>query len=893
MAWKRRSTSDFNAEIAAHVQLEMDRLREQGMSEEDARAAALRAFGNRTAAEERFYETNPALWGERLWQNIRFGMRMMGRSPVTTAAAVLTLALGIGANTAIFSLLNAVILRDLPVRNPKELVLFGPGHWRGSVDSVPNRSWQLFSYHFFQEFRRKNQVYADVAAIDSILMTPHGRVGGAARMETVGAELVSGSFFETLGVKPVLGRVLNEHDDVTPGGHPVAVASYAWWQQRLGGNPSALGTTVTIGSTTYTIIGVSAAGFSGVTVAQSPDVWIPLAMEKEVSPGWNGLEKDWFQSLYVIARRKPGVGMGTASADTNLLFQQIMHEYAGPSATAQQLENLRHARIDLTSAATGLSQIRRFTSPLLILMSVVAVLLIIACANLANLLLARAAARQREMAIRMSIGAGRARLIRQLLVESALLGIAGGSLGILLASAASRLLVGLVPTGSQPLPLDVAPDATVLAFTLGVTLVTVLLFGTAPALHATHLDPVTALKDGRAASGLASHNRLARGLVVAQVALSMVLLAGAGLFLRSLMKLLDVPTGFDRENVLLMGVDFPGAGYGDDARTERLMRRVEDRVGSIAGVKGAAFAFVVFDGGGWTDSVTVPGRPVSENDPEVFHNIVGAQYLGVLKMPVLLGRALTAGDDGASKVAVINETMARLYFPGVSPLGRIFSVGKSAEWQNVQVVGVVKDAKYMELREKPTPAAFYPHAQHAGFLYNFLVSYTGEAGTVVPRIRRAFAEFDPNLPVSDAKTLNDVVSESVLHQKLVAQLCTLFALLAAFLAAIGIYGVMSYATARRTNEFGVRMALGAEAGDVLWMVLREVLGLVAMGIAAGVPLAAGASRLVESLLFGIAPFDPPAIGAAAVAMTAVALFAGYLPARRATKIEPMAALRYE
>ena len=891
----KRAQGDFKAEIEAHLQLEIDRLREQGLSEADARAAARRTFGNRTRAEERFYESGRALWWDGLSQSVRFGLRMLRRSPASTSVAILTLALAIGANTAIFSLLNAVLLRSLPVRHPQELVSFGSGRWTGSVDSIPDGSWQLFSYHFYKQFRRENRVFSDVTALDSILFGEHGRVGSSSHLEHISTDLVSGTFFNTLGVNPLLGRLLTASDDQTPGAHPVAVASYSWWRQRLASDPGAVGTVVTINSTAYTIIGVAPPGFFGASVGQSPDLWVPLAMEKQISPGWNGLDEDLFQSLYIIARRKPGVSMASASANTNLLFHQIMRQYAGSQPTARQLADLGRARIDLMPAATGLSQIRKaFSSPLEILMAVVAVLLLIACANLANLLLARAAAREREMAIRMSIGAGRARLIRQLLVESSLLGLAGAALGVLLAMTAGRLLLSMVSTGSRPLPLNVAPDAHVLVFTLAVTVATVLLFGIAPALTATRLDLAPALKECRTVIGQRAGNRLARGLVASQVALSLVLLAGAGLFLRSLANLLNESTGFDKDNVLVMTVDPSGAGYRADARDQIMMRSVEDRVDSVPGVRAASFTFSVFDGGGWTDPVVVSGRPESPKDPEVFHNIVGAGYMRVMKIPIVLGRALEPRDDSSSpKVAVINETMARIYFPGVSPLGRTFSIGKDAAWQNIEVVGVAKDGKYMRLREEPTGAAFYPHAQHKGFLYRFVVRYTGDPASVMPRIRRAVAGVDPNLPIDDVASLTTLVSDTVANQRLVAELSTLFGALAAFLACIGIYGVMSYGVARRTNELGVRMALGAERRDILWMVLREIFALVAIGAAAGLALSLAASRLVQSAIFGLKPVDPVSLGAALLAMIAVALLAGYLPARRATHIDPMVALRYE
>jgi predicted permease len=895
MHWRKRKQSDFDAEISAHVELETERLREQGLGEEEARATARRAFGNVTQAQELFYESSRWLWWDLFVQDLRFGLRTLRKNPGFTAIAVLTLALGIGANTAIFSLLNAVLLRPLPVEKPGELVLLGKGRAGGSTDGFAET--ELYSYPFYRQVLQKNQVFHEVSAILSLPLGMHGLVAGRTELELLHVQLVSGTYFRMLGVKPWLGRSLTEAEEEPAGSHPVAVVSYSWCDQRFARDPAIVGKTVTFGSTVYTIVGVTPPGFFGTAVGQSPDVWIPLSMEKQISPGWNGLDDKGFASLYILGRLKRGVTIGQAQAQVNLLANQIWRDYAGATLTKQQEDDLRHAQIVLTSIEHGLPHIRYGAeTPLEILMSVVGLVLLIVCANLANLLLARATTREREIAVRMSLGAGRGRLVRQLLTESLVLALAGATLGIVFASWAGRVLVAMIPHGHEPLPLNVAPDARVLGFTLLVSLATALLCGLAPALRATRIALGSSLKEARGSIASTSRTRLAKALIVSQVALSLVLLIGAGLFLRTLVNLSDVDTGFNKENVLLFGIDPPAVGYKEDARLIGMYQQIEQRVSALPGVRADSISFFTFDQGEWTDSVSVVGRtPTREDDMSATYNVVGPAYFATMGIPLLLGRAFGPRDTGASpKVAVIDETFVRWYLPGGSPIGKHFGLGGDPKHSNdIEVVGVVKDAKYQNLGERRFPAAYFPYTQKVQYLNDFEVRYSGNPEVTISEVRQAVSQIDHSLPLAYTGTMVEQVDRSLAGQSLIARLSTFFGLLAAFLACIGIYGLAAYAVTRRTNEIGIRMALGAEASGVLWMVMRESLTLAALGVVIGIPVSFAAARLIESVLYGLKITDPATIVLAALVMIAVAALAAYLPARRASKVDPMVALRYE
>ncbi|MFL6273810.1 MAG: ABC transporter permease [Blastocatellia bacterium] len=837
-------------------------------------------------------------WEDDMIQDLRYGIRILLKQPAFTLIAVLSLALGIGANTAIFSLLDAVLLKSLPVQEPDKLVLFGKGESAGLTNGFPNQSSDLFSYPFYQEVRQRNEVFSDVVALLSMTWNVHGTISGdgAGDMQPIQVQPVSGTYFSTLGVNAGLGRVFTEADDLMPGGHPVAVVSYAWWQSRMGGDPAALGKLITIEQTAYTIVGIAPREFFGTSVGVAPDIYVPLAMQAELPPAhWNGRDDKLFQSLYLIGRLKNDVSAEQANAAVNLLFKQSLQEQAGLQPAADRLQDIERASIELTPAGKGVSELRReFSLSLRILMAVVGVVLLIACANIANLLLARAANRKKEFAVRMAMGAGRIRLIRQLLTESILLASVGGLAGVMLAWWGSRLLIGMASSSAEPLPLDVTPNLRILGFTLLASLLSAVIFGTAPALRAARIEPNAALKSGRGTVQAGSQSPLGKALVVGQVALSLLLLVGAGLFVRTLINLQNVPTGFNQQNAMVFEIDTAATGYKDE-QFPALLREVEEKVKTVPGVQADGFSFLLFNQGGWTSLVTTRDQTATDIErPIVRQNVVGPDYFAAMGIPLLLGRGFGPQDtEKSQKVAVISETMAQRFFPEGSPLGRRFGVKGPQSRDDIEVIGVVKDSKYISLTEQAQPLAFYPYSQHAQPLGNFVVRYTGAPEAVIAQVRQAIREVNRNLPINEVVSLSDHIGRSLVQQKLVARLAAFFGLLALLLACIGLYGVLSYAVARRTNEIGIRMALGAQSRDVLWLMLREALTLVIIGVVIGLVASLAATQTASSLLFNLKPNDPLTIILATLLLLTIAILAGYLPARRAARLDPMVALREE
>ncbi|HTX76865.1 MAG TPA: ABC transporter permease [Terracidiphilus sp.] len=900
--FKRRVDRELDEELAAFAEASAADKERAGMPAEAARRAARIEMGSTATVKHKVWSSRWESIPENLLKDLRFAFRQLLRSPGFAIIAVLSLTLGIGANTAIFTLLNAILLRTLPVQNPGELLLFGNGSAHGATLSVPDANWKLFSRSFLRDFRQKDTSFSGIAAVDSSQFGTKASISGAA-YQTIHVDLISGSYFSVLGVPAFLGRTIEESDDATDGAGPVAVASYMWFQRHFNGDPSALGKVIRIQSHDYTLVGVAKPGFSGVTVGQPTDLWIPLSMEKGFArPGSQALGQKLFQSLDLIGRLKPGVTAAQASAETNLLFKEIVRSYLGPQPSQQHLADLAHASVELTPGGRGICPLRfAFSLPLMILMAIVALVLLIACANIANMLLARGVARTREIAMRMALGASRGRIVFQLLTESALLASVGAAAGVALAWKASAMLLNMATPGPDPVPLNLTPDLRVLGFTLGVTVLTALLFGILPAFRATRLEFTPALKDGRGSSSVSTRGVMARSLIVGQVALSVVLMVVAGLFVRSLIHLYDVDTGFDPHNALVFTLDSSTANLpkgSDEMRSVRLQEQIEQSVQAIPGVQSESFAFVAFNDGGWSDQVLFQGIPrTPANGENVAFNITGDGFFSAMGIPLIEGRTFTSEDQQHSpKVAVINQTMARRFFPNRSAIGQHFGIGETPDHPaDIEVIGVVKDAKYFTLDEGSQMAAYFPCTQSPGFFGNFVVRYAPGANRqeIVSRVRHSIAEINSNILVNSVSSLQEEVDRSIATQSVIAELSSFFGILAVFLACIGIYGLLSYSVARRTSELGIRLALGAQSHALLWMILRECILLLIVGLAVGVPVALSSTRILKSLLFELNPLDPMAISIAIGAVIVMTLAAAWLPARRATRINPMQALRTE
>jgi predicted permease len=836
-----------------------------------------------------------------LLKDLRFSLRVMLKRPGFILIALVILALGIGANTAIFTLINAVVLKPLPVSKPAELVVFndGPGEGTSTFDEgdIPTGRRDRFSYGMYRYFREHDPSYQELSAFrhgeSRVSVRPTDAPAGQAAQRAQ-SHLVSGNYFAVLGVSAMQGRVLTNADD-SAAAPPVAVISNGYWEQKLNGDPQIVGKSVLLNSTAFTIVGVMPPEFFGIRVRRSPDFWVPLAFQPQIELRKSYLEDKNVYWLNLVGRLKPGVQLAQAQAAVNVEFRQFLTEQAGSQLNDDSRQAIQNAYVTLGSGARGLSGLRTFYSQALsMLMVIVALVLLIACANVGNLLLSRAAARQAEISLRQALGASRSRLVRQLLTESLLLAIIGGIAGILLAQWAVSLLVTRVASTS---PLNVRPDASILLFTLGISLVSGVLFGIAPALRATKTDLTSALKE-KSAQGRKRRFNLGSALVVAQVAVSLILLVGAGLFARSLMKLQQEDLGFNRDNVLLVSVDTRLAGYKPE-ELSAVYRQLYDRLSALPNVQSATMAsYSPMQGTGTNSTITVRGyTPAKNEDTAVSDILIGPNFTETLGVPLLLGRDIGLQDTPNSpKVAVVTQAFAKSYFHDENPIGRRATFDEDSDKNDFEIVGVVGDSKYDSAKEKADRTVYRPIMQvqdQLAFPNVFELRTLGEPLNLSAEVRAAIAQVNDKLPVLNVTSLRVQTDESLRQEKLTAQLVSFFGLLGLLLSCVGLYGIMAHAVVRRTNEIGVRMALGAERRDIVWMVLKESLMLVGFGLVIGLPASWAAAHLISNQLFGLRPSDPVTLVTAATFLTLVAALAGYLPARRASRVDPLVALRYE
>ncbi len=887
---RQRIDKELDDELRFHLEQQIQENLAAGMTPQDARYAARRIIGGLTQFKEQCRDTRRVNWIGDLGTDVRYALRILRESPAFTTAAVVSLALGIGINTAVFSLINAVLLRTLPVKNPEQLVVFNHGN--------------DFSYPMYQDLRDGNTVLSGLLC----RFTIPASMSGDGQTDRISAELVSGNYFQVLGVQALIGRTLMPDDARVPGAQPVVVLSNAFWRRRFGSDPGVVGKKIRLDGHPMTVVGITPAGFQGTEVGVSPDVRVPITMVRAMLPdlpahidmssrGWGWLD--------LVGRLKEGASRVKAESALNASYMHAREDEVRnvfKDLPASDKARVLSERLRLEPGSRGVSALREmFSRQLWVLMAAVSIVLLIACMNVASLLLARAMARQREIAVRLALGASRVRVVRQLITESVILVLISTAASVVIARWGSRMLASFLPEGRLPVALNVDLDFRVLAFAVIVSLAAGVLFGLAPALQLTRSAVAPALKAQVSLSGLRGSLTLRKVLSIAQIALSLMLLEGAGLFVGTLRNLKAVDIGYDRENVLLLELVPLLNGYSNDQST-RFFEQVIERLNQLPGVRSASIGSMGLLGPG----LRIEGvRAEGENTPRAegggWINSVSPKYFETLKVPLLLGRSFTGHDaKSAPKVAIVNQTLARRFFSDSKAVGRHLRIG---DVNNVEIVGVVRDGKYKDVREEPRnviavrgepPNVVYvPFEQSVVEQMTLLVRTLGDPAKVTAAIRREVQTADANVPIYNVRTLEAQLDESLSQERLVATLSSWFGVFALLLASIGLYGVLAYSVTRRTNEIGLRMALGAERGGVIWMVLREALLLVGTGIAIGVPLALALARSVSSLLYGLTPTDSLTISAAVVLLFVVAAVASYLPALRASRVDPMVALRYE
>jgi len=823
---------------------------------------------------------------------MKLALRNLLRNPAFAATAVLSLALGIGANTAIFTLTNQILLRMVPVKDPQRLVSF---HWTGQFIGGSTRGYEdSFSYPMYADLRSSSDAFTGIAARyqDSVDVSDQGTA------ERATAELVSGNYFEVLGVTPALGRLLTPDEDRLKGGEPYVVLSYDYWQRRFGADPSALNRAIDINGHPMTIVGVAQRGFQGLALMSPADLFVPLTMKTVVTPTWDDMSRRDSIWLHVFARLRPGIHSRAAeSAVAGLYRAGLEHDLAANGRDAKFSERYVNNQLRLADAAQGFGGMRAFFSkPLYVLLAMVGTLLLIACANVANLLITRAQGRQKEISIRLALGASRRSLMRLIMTESLLIAAASGVLGLLLSEWVASLLVSALPFNNIDAAIRTSPDSRILAFTAALSLLTALLAGVAPALQTTRPDLAPVLKNESRTTSLGlSQTRFRRVLICAQVALSFLLLATAGLFARSLYKLMTVNSGIETSRLLAFSVDPSMHNYTPD-RARRLFLDVQSALARVPGVQAASgVSYAVLANNNWQNTVHIEGyRPSNGEDMNPGWNEMLPGFFSTAGVALLAGRDFNERDiAGEPGVVIVNETFQKRFFPHESPLGHRIGWGGAGP-APMEIVGVVKDMKEADLKEKAKPWTFTPVLQNvAPGAATFYVRTARNPLTLAQAARQVVRRMDAALPVYDVKTLNAQIGETHFLDRLLAWLSVAFGFLATLLASIGLYGITAFNVTRRTQEIGIRMALGAARANVLQLVLREVLILSGAGLIVGVLAALAVGKLLESQLFAMKGSDPGVLAGTMAVLLLVSILAGYLPARRATRIDPMQALRWE